>query len=94
MGNFSRRFKDDILRSILQTEDGGYVAAGFSSSDDGNVSDNNGGSDAWTVRLDPFGNLLWETNLGGPGGDIIASLDQTSDLGYIMAGYTSITEKK
>ncbi|HEA81575.1 MAG TPA: hypothetical protein ENI01_14055, partial [Maribacter sp.] len=86
--------KDDILESILQTEDGGYVAAGFSSSADGNVTENNGGADAWVVRLDASGSLIWETNLGGSGGDIAVSVDQTIDLGFILAGYTSTAENK
>lgn len=85
---------DDILESIMQTEDGGYVAAGFSSSGDGNVTENNGSADAWIVRLDSSGSLVWETNLGGSGGDIAVSIDQTMDLGFIMTGYTSTAENK
>lgn len=85
---------DDILESIQQTSDGGYIAAGFSSSDNGNVSGNNGKADAWIVRLDETGNLVWETNLGGSDSDIAASIDQTIDLGFIVAGYTTTENKR
>ena len=82
---------DDILESIKQTSDGGYIAAGFSSSDNGSVGNNNGKADAWIVKLDDLGNLEWENNFGGVNNDITASIDQTLDGGYIFTGYTSIT---
>jgi hypothetical protein len=71
--------KDDILESIKQTSDGGYVAAGFSLSSDEDVAENNGHADAWVVKLDALGNLEWETNIGGANNDIAASIDQTTD---------------
>ena len=83
--------KDDILESIKQTTDGGYIASGFSSSNDENVENNNGKADAWVVKLDALGNLEWETNIGEANNDIAASIDQTTDEGYIFTGYTAIT---
>ncbi|WP_024768533.1 fibronectin type III domain-containing protein [Aquimarina macrocephali] len=85
---------DDILESIQQTSDGGYVAVGFSLSGNGNVTGNNGKADAWIVRLDETGNLVWETNLGGPENDFMGSIDQTIDLGFIVAGYTTTENKR
>jgi len=41
----------DYTTSIRQTTDGGYIIAGFSTSDDGDVSGNHGGSDYWIVKL-------------------------------------------
>jgi hypothetical protein len=38
--------------SIQQTRDGGYIIAGESSNDDGDVSDNHGGTDFWVVKLE------------------------------------------
>ncbi|MDY8135099.1 fibronectin type III domain-containing protein [Aquimarina sp. 2201CG5-10] len=82
---------DDILESIIQVSDGGYVATGFTTSDEIGVS---GQSDAWILKIDSLGNLLWETNLGGSQRDIAFSVDQTTDLGYIVAGYTETSENK
>ena len=44
---------DDYASSIQQTSDGGYIIAGTSSSNDGDVSGNHGGEDFWIVKLSP-----------------------------------------
>jgi len=82
---------DDILESIIQAADGGYIASGFSSSDEVGI---NGQSDAWIVKLDDLGNLLWETNIGGSQRDIAMSIDNTIDQGFVVAGYTETSDDK
>ena len=77
---------DDFARSIQQTIDGGYIVAGFSGSDDGDVGGNNGHLDYWIVKLSTNGNLVWETNLGGSESDYASSIQQTIDGGYIVGG--------
>jgi len=42
----------DEAHSIQQTDDGGYIVAGQTHSDDGDVSGNHGDSDFWVVKLD------------------------------------------
>lgn len=75
--------------SVAQTLDGGYIVAGFTSSSDGDVGGNNGGLDYWILKLDSNGVLAWETNLGGSEFDIAQSVEQTTDGGYIVAGYSA-----
>lgn len=79
---------DDYAKSILEVSDG-YLFAGFTDSNDGNVSGNHGGKDAWVVKLDFSGNLSWQKCFGGTGDEEINSLQNTSDNNYIIAGYTS-----
>src|SRR5205809_153959 len=81
---------NDNANSIRQTTDGGYVVAGSSGSVDGNVTGNHGGgADAWVVKMDSAGNLVWQKCYGGTGGDGATAIDQTSDGGYVVAGTTS-----
>ncbi|MCK9449561.1 MAG: T9SS type A sorting domain-containing protein, partial [Bacteroidales bacterium] len=80
---------EDIAADLLQVSDGGYIVVGYSSSNDGDVSQNYGGSDYWIVKLDDVGNIEWEKSLGGSREDIATSLQQTSDGGYIVAGHSS-----
>jgi len=75
--------------SIQQTSDGGYIVAGSASSNDGDVSGNHGGLDAWVVKLDSLGSITWQRCLGGSKIDKARSIQQTSDGGYIVAGSTS-----
>mgnify|MGYP001177481879 CR=1 FL=1 len=78
----------DIAYSIQPTSDGGYVFAGLTFSDDGDISDgNNGDSDCWIVKLDQLGNKVWDKTLGSSYEDAAFSIQQTSDGGYIFAGY-------
>jgi hypothetical protein len=50
--------ESDVATSVRQTSDGGYVVGGSSSSNNGDVSGNNGDSDYWIVKLDTDGNLI------------------------------------
>ncbi|WP_052291901.1 autotransporter outer membrane beta-barrel domain-containing protein [Methanoregula boonei] len=82
----------DQAISIQLTSDGGYVFAGFTkSSNNGDVGQNNGGYDAWIVKLDSNGNIQWQKVLGGSADDLAFSIRQTSDGGYIFSGVTGAT---
>jgi hypothetical protein len=72
----------DLGRSIIQTSDGGYVIAGTTKSFGA------GGKDVYVVKLDANGNLQWTKTIGGPESEDGNSLIQTSDGGYVIAGYT------
>ena len=71
---------------VKQTTDGGYIIAGESYSNDGDVSGNNGLQDAWIVKLTNIGGISWQKSLGGTGDDRVTSIEQTTDGGYIVAG--------
>lgn len=75
--------------SIQQTKDGGYVACGWTRSNDGDVKGNQGNYDFWVIKLDSSGTLKWQRSLGGSGGDLAYSIEQTKDKGYIVAGGTT-----
>jgi hypothetical protein len=76
----------EIPQSILQTTDGGYIVAGFSRSNDGDVSGNHGSADCWVVKLTSIGAIEWQKSLGGSGYESAISIQQTNDGGYILAG--------
>jgi hypothetical protein len=78
--------QNEISNSIQQTKDGGYIIGGFSNFTDGDVSGNHGSDDYWIVKLDPIGNIQWQKSLGGSGDDRGASIHETSEGGYIVAG--------
>lgn len=81
----------ETAKSIVQTPDGGYITAGFSKSSDGNATMNHGNNDVWIVKMDASGNLQWQKSLGGSGDDQANSIRNTSDGGYIVAGFTEST---
>lgn len=78
----------DIANCIRQTSDGGYIVAGESSSNDGDVSFNYGQTDYWIVKLSSSGTIQWQKSYGGSNFDKAYSIAQTTDGGYIIAGET------
>ncbi len=77
----------DSGRSIAQTSDGNYVIAGTTTSSNGDVIGNDGGADYWIVKVNDLGEILWQKTFGGTQAELGFSMQQTSDDGYIMAGY-------
>jgi hypothetical protein len=73
---------EDWASSVQQTSDGGYIVAGYT------ASFGAGGGDVFLVKIDTFGNLQWVKTYGGTGSDQARSVQQTSDGGYIVAGWT------
>jgi hypothetical protein len=76
----------DFFEHLSPTSDGGSICSGTSDSGisgDKTVS-NKGFSDAWIVKLDSLGNIEWQKGFGGSLADGITSIEQTSDLGYIL----------
>ncbi len=76
----------DEAHSIQQIQDGGYIVAGISFSNDGDVTGNYGNGDYWIVKLNDTGSIQWQKALGGGGGDVAFSIQQTRDQGFIVAG--------
>lgn len=84
--------KNDYANSAQQTSDGGYIIAGYTFSNDGDVSSNNGLSDFWLIKLNEAGSLEWEKSFGGSDFEQATSIYQTVDDGFIVAGNYSITD--
>ena len=78
----------DDVNPIQQTSDGGFIVAGFTESNDGDVSGNHGNDDAWVVKLNSLGDIEWQKCLGGTIDDRACSIQQTSDGGFIVTGFT------
>ncbi|MBK7965376.1 MAG: T9SS type A sorting domain-containing protein [Bacteroidetes bacterium] len=81
----------DKLTSIRQTTDGGYILCGCSLSNiSGDKTENCLGlHDYWIVKVDSFGNIQWENTIGGNASEELYSIQQTTDGGYILGGYSS-----
>jgi len=80
----------DFLYSIQQTSDGGYILGGISSSNiSGDKTQNTRGTiDYWIVKTDSLGNKLWDKDFGGTDDDLLHSIQQTADGGYILGGWS------
>jgi len=73
---------NDVAYCAQQTKDGGYIVAGST------FSTSSGYADFYVLKLDSNGNKVWEKTYGGTYDDVANYIQQTSDGGYIVAGYT------
>lgn len=83
---------DDWANCILQTNDGGYIIAGYTESNDSDVTVNHGHRDIWIVKTDSVGSIQWQKSYGGSDFEIAYSIQQTTDGGYIVGGYSNSTD--
>jgi hypothetical protein len=68
--------------SVQQTSDGGYIVAGIT------WSFGAGDYDIFLIKTDANGNIIWAKTYGGTSDDWAYFVQQTSDGGYIVAGWT------
>ncbi|UCE36182.1 MAG: hypothetical protein JSW00_11610, partial [Thermoplasmata archaeon] len=73
----------DSAQAIQQTIDGGFIVAGYT------LSFGAGGDDIWILKLTQLGDIEWQRTYGGLGHEWTTSIQQTTDGGYIVSGYTS-----
>ncbi|MDD5530999.1 MAG: T9SS type A sorting domain-containing protein [bacterium] len=75
--------EDDIGNCIQQTQGNGYIIAAETKSYGA------GNWDAYIIKIDSLGDTLWTNIFGGSGWDGSRYIEQTTDSGYIVAGYTN-----
>lgn len=83
----------EVLPHIIETEDGGFLVGGSSSS---NISfdkteNSRGLHDYWLVKLNSFGEIEWDKTFGGQNQDYIYSILETPD-GYLIGGISESSE--
>ena len=78
--------KDDYFKTVIATTDNAYLCIGYTSSNNGDVSGNNGADDAWIVKINEAGNIIWSRCYGGAQNDIIVDGVKTTDGDYAVTG--------
>ncbi|PWN59589.1 T9SS type A sorting domain-containing protein [Chryseobacterium oncorhynchi] len=78
----------DYLSATVTTQDGGFLLAGTSYSGKGldKKDDSKGGSDVWLIRINEFGDELWQKTMGSSSDEETRAIIQTKDQGFILAG--------
>ncbi|HEU4496169.1 MAG TPA: T9SS type A sorting domain-containing protein [Flavobacterium sp.] len=82
--------QDDLL-CVIPCRDGGYLAAGSSSSGagGGKTAGQSGNMDYWVLKLDSRGRVQWQQSYGGLYADLLRAAEATPDGGFILGGYSN-----
>jgi hypothetical protein len=78
----------DFLSATVNTQEGGFLLSGTSFSGKGldKKDDSKGGSDIWLIRINEFGDELWQKTIGSNSDEEARAVIQTTDLGFFVAG--------
>ena len=78
----------DFLSATVNTQEGGFLLAGSSYSGKGldKKDDSKGGSDFWLIRINEFGDELWQKTIGSAADEETRAVIQTTDFGFFVAG--------
>ncbi|MGB5030769.1 MAG: hypothetical protein WBO76_01580, partial [Saprospiraceae bacterium] len=79
----------DIPKDMVQTSDGGFVTAGYTVSEGGDISINYGFSDMWVIKVDSNGLLEWELSVGGSYDDAILNIGINNENEIYFAGVST-----
>jgi len=74
----------DMIYSVQQTTDGGYILAGYTYSYGADSISN-----AWLIKTNAMGTEQWSQTFDDSDYNIAKSVQQTTDGGYILAGCTN-----
>ncbi len=81
--------KNDVLQSVINTSDGGYVTFGYTQSNDFDITNKNNESfDFWVMKFSSENNLLWQKTYGGSDDDRGYDIITTNDGGFTLLGYS------
>ncbi|MFT3908627.1 MAG: hypothetical protein QM737_04330 [Ferruginibacter sp.] len=77
---------DDVFQTVIATNDNAYVCVGYTNSNDGDIINNHGNNDAWVVKINLAGNIIWNKCYGGTKADVAADVVLTPDGAYAIMG--------
>lgn len=78
---------NDQLYDAIPTTDGGYILGGNSSSGiSGDKSEVARDDDYWIVKVDGFGNIVWENTISGSSLEQFGNILETPDGGFLVSG--------
>ena len=75
----------DHIFSVDQTNDGGFILAGYT------WSFGAGASDYWIIKTDSIGDTLWTKTFGGISSDEANDVSASSDGGFVVTGSANLS---
>jgi hypothetical protein len=74
----------DQGESLTATRDGGYMLAGA-------TQNSNSNRNIYLVRTDALGNMLWSKTIGGEGDELVSTIREDEDGGFVLCGTNNLS---
>ncbi len=86
--------RDDRGQSVIEVSGIGYALLGYSMSNDGDASNNEGFHDNWVILIDSKGDIIWEKSYGFSGHDHAYNIIKTKDGNLFFNGFLDVTASR
>ena len=86
--------KDDRGQSVVEVSGIGYALLGYSMSNDGDASNNEGFHDNWVILIDSNGSIIWEKSYGFSWHDHAYNIIKTKDGNLFFNGFLDVTASR
>ena len=70
---------DEYFQNVIKLHDGNYLFFGATASTDGDLKAKHGGNDAFLLKTNGAGNIIWKKTYGGSGDDFFNYVVETSN---------------
>ncbi len=79
----------DLIKSMCFAENESIILAGYTNSNDSDITGNHGDYDCWLIKLDSAGNKIWSKVYGGTTVDYATGVFRNIDDEYVVGGYSN-----
>ena len=79
---------EDDIYNVIKLRDGNYLSCGFTESNNGDFNTGHGGIDAFLLKTDSAGNIIWKNTYGGAGDEVFYNMIETANGDILTIGTT------
>ncbi|MDC8001421.1 T9SS type A sorting domain-containing protein [Aequorivita todarodis] len=83
---------NEYITGMIETTDGGFLFIAPTTSNDGDITNNQGERDYWIFKTNAQGTIEWQKTYGGSESDYAQDVKQTPNGGYIVTGMSRSTD--
>src|SRR5688572_26330108 len=69
---------EENILYVIKLRDGNYLSCGFTDSHNGDFDAKNGGADAFLIKNDAAGNIIWKNTYGGNRDEVFYNMIETT----------------